>query len=114
MNASGFGFQGTYSPVDVATDGTALTIDATANPAVVTAENAKVLGTYAYLVVPSAEDAAKVKLDINGTVTGIDAIDANVVVKDAKVYNLNGQFVGNSLQTLPHGVYVVNGHKVVK
>ncbi len=114
VNASGFGFQGTYSCVDVATDGTALTIDATANPAVVTAENAKVLGTYAYLVVPSAEDAAKVKLDINGTVTGIDAIDANVVVKDAKVYNLNGQFVGNSLQTLPHGVYVVNGHKVVK
>lgn len=114
VNAAGFGLQGTYSPVEVATDGTAMTIDATANPAVATAETAKVLGTYAYLVVPSAEDAAKVKLDINGTVTGIDAINANIVVNGTKVYNLNGQFVGNSLQTLPHGVYVVNGRKVVK
>ena len=31
-----------------------------------------------------------------------------------KVYNLNGQYVGNSLEGLKKGVYVVNGKKVLK
>ncbi len=114
VNAAGFGFQGTYNPIEVATDGTAMIVDETANPSVATAETAKVLGSYAYLVVPSAEDAANVTLDINGSVTGIDAINATVVANGQKVYNVNGQYVGNSLNALPHGVYVVNGRKVVK
>ncbi len=112
--ASGHGFQGTYSPIEVATDGTAMLVDATANPSVPTAETAKVLGTHAYIVVPNAEDASSVKIDINGTVTGLDAINASVVANGQKVYNVNGQCVGTSLQALPHGVYVVNGKKVVK
>lgn len=29
-----------------------------------------------------------------------------------KVYNLNGQYVGNSLKGLPKGIYIVNGQKV--
>lgn len=34
-------------------------------------------------------------------------------VKDAKIYNLRGQYVGDNLQDLPAGVYIQNGKKVI-
>lgn len=34
-------------------------------------------------------------------------------VKDAKVYNLRGQYMGDNLQDLPAGVYIQNGKKVI-
>ena len=34
-------------------------------------------------------------------------------VKVSAIYNLNGQYVGNSLNSLAKGVYVVNGKKIV-
>ena len=34
-------------------------------------------------------------------------------VKDAKVYNLRGQYMGDNLQNLPAGVYIQNGKKVI-
>ena len=34
-------------------------------------------------------------------------------VKDAKIYNLRGQYMGDNLQDLPAGVYIQNGKKVI-
>jgi hypothetical protein len=52
-----------------------------------------------------------------GETTDIVKIDANgEEVKDmsnAKVYNINGQFVGTSLNGLSKGLYIVNGKKYV-
>lgn len=31
-----------------------------------------------------------------------------------KVYDMNGRFVGYSLDVLPHGLYIQNGKKVVR
>ena len=31
-----------------------------------------------------------------------------------RVYNLNGTPMGNNLDALPHGIYIVDGRKVVK
>lgn len=31
-----------------------------------------------------------------------------------KVYNMSGQYVGDDLEVLPKGMYIVNGKKVVK
>ena len=53
---------------------------------------------------------------VNGKVNGIAAIDADAKTIGGNVYNLNGQLVRRnaaSLDGLAHGVYVVNGKKVV-
>ena len=42
--------------------------------------------------------------------------NASQSIGDGKVYNINGQIVGNgkSLNTLPSGVYIINGKKYIK
>lgn len=53
---------------------------------------------------------------LDGTTTGIGNIDATVIQR-FNVYNTNGQMVrhaATSLDDLPHGVYIVNGKKVIK
>jgi len=48
-------------------------------------------------------------------VTGIDGVEASDLVRTTgRIYNLNGQMVGNDLQGLPSGIYIVNGKKVMK
>lgn len=56
---------------------------------------------------------AGAKINIDGETTGINSIETNATV-NGKVYNLNGQYVGNSLNGLKKGIYVVNGKKVIK
>ncbi len=53
---------------------------------------------------------------VSGSTNGIGAIDAETKAATGNVYNLNGQLVRRnaaSLDGLAHGVYVVNGKKVV-
>jgi hypothetical protein len=46
--------------------------------------------------------------------TGIDNVQtAARVFEDGVVYNLKGQKVGDSLQGLKKGLYIINGRKVV-
>ena len=61
-------------------------------------------------------------VDSDNTTTLIDNLiidnDANASygISDGRVYNINGQVVGNgkSLNTLPSGVYIINGKKYIK
>lgn len=49
-----------------------------------------------------------------GTTDGIVDVEAvRPTVKDNKVYNLNGVYVGDNLYDLPKGIYIVNGMKHV-
>ena len=43
----------------------------------------------------------------------IDGEDILPVMGTTKVYNMAGQYVGNSLQGLGKGLYVVNGKKYI-
>ena len=56
---------------------------------------------------------AGAKINIDGETTSINNIETEATV-NGKVYNLNGQYVGNSLNGLKKGIYVVNGKKVIK
>lgn len=53
------------------------------------------------------------KINIDGETTDINNIETEATV-NGKVYNLNGQYVGNSLNGLKKGIYVMNGKKVIK
>ena len=46
--------------------------------------------------------------------TAIQTVTLNKDLDHTKVYNLRGQFVGNDINALPSGVYIVGGKKVVK
>lgn len=55
-----------------------------------------------------------VKVIIDGTATGIGDLHVDgTTVANGRVYNLNGQCVGTSLEGLKAGVYIQNGKKVI-
>lgn len=54
-----------------------------------------------------------VKVNIDGTPTSIGSISGNASVEAAKVYTIDGQYVGNSTKGLKKGFYIVGGKKVL-
>ena len=58
-------------------------------------------------------DMSLVTLSFSYTTTGISQVEGIKKVLQGKVYNLQGQFVGSSLQGLSKGVYIINGKKVI-
>ncbi len=69
-------------------------------------------GMRAYYVVPTDVQAAKVMFQ--GEATGIAPIVSISQAEDVKIYNLNGQLMNGSLNDLPKGIYIINGHKIIK
>ncbi len=45
--------------------------------------------------------------------TGVSEMVVKPLFEETKVYDTNGRFMGNSMQSLPKGVYIVNGKKYV-
>lgn len=108
-------FIGTYSPATLKTDGTNLFFVAGAKLAKPESDqnNAnKLKGFRAYMEVPAAS-ANALKVCIDGITASINDIKSDMTISDGKVYNLNGQYVGSSMQNLTKGVYVQNGKKYV-
>lgn len=67
----------------------------------------------AFFVIPENTPASAVKAVIDGTATGIEDLVIDGVKANGRVYNLNGQYVGNSLNGLQPGLYIQNGKKIV-
>ena len=110
---NGYKFQGTYSKKTLATDGTNLFLGADMKFYVPAAETNVMKGLRAYFVVPADPSVSKMDINIDGELTNICNIE-NGVLTNGKVYNLNGQYIGNSLNNLQKGIYIVNGRKVMK
>ena len=60
--------------------------------------------------------AKNFSFSIDGETTGVKVIDVNApsTSTNTRVYNMNGQLVGTSMENLPQGIYVIAGKKVVK
>lgn len=60
--------------------------------------------------------AKSFSFSIDGETTGVKVIDVNAPSTsiNTRVYNMNGQLVGTSMENLPQGIYVIAGKKVVK
>ena len=67
----------------------------------------------AFFIVPETTSVAAVKAVIDGTATGIEDLVIDGAKANGRVYNLNGQYVGNSLNGLQPGLYIQNGKKIV-
>ncbi len=61
----------------------------------------------------ATEDMSLVTLSFSYTTTGISQVEGIKQALQGKVYNLQGQCVGSSLQGLSKGVYIINGKKVI-
>ena len=64
----------------------------------------------------SVSEAKTFQFSLEGEITGVKEVNANASANttDKGIYNLSGQMVGKSLNSLPHGIYVVAGKKVVR
>lgn len=107
-----YGVCGTFVPYKLSTDGTDLFLK-TDGKFYVPAEGKETMkGFRAFFIVPNNTTAAALNLSF-GDATGIDGVAADAE-KNVKVYNVNGQYVGTSLEALPKGLYIVGGKKVLK
>ena len=108
-----FALCGTFGPATLKTDGTELFLAAGGILKKPTqGSNSKIKGFRAYFSVPANTNDAKISL--GGFETSIDNISIDgMKLKNNQVYNLNGQLVGNSLNGLAKGIYLMNGKKYV-
>lgn len=90
-----------------------------------TAESSKgkyvVPANKAYFVLPasktgSAKAAPSLDFGFEGmeVVTGLHGVKASKSAQETKVYSIGGQYLGKDLNSLPNGIYIVNGEKVAK
>lgn len=105
--------KGTYGLTDLATDGTNLFLGDQDKFYVPSASGKTMKGMRAYFIVPSGTNAKAMRANIDGNVTAISNINGAEVVSVAPVYNLQGQYVGTSLNGLQRGIYVQNGKKII-
>lgn len=112
-NGNDYCICGVFGKYDMLTDGTELFLNAAGKFVAPAAATNTMKGFRAYFMVPSGSSAAAININIDGETTGINNIETEATV-NGKVYNLNGQYVGNSLNGLKKGIYVVNGKKVIK
>lgn len=104
-------FQGTFEPYAfTTTDGTELFLGKDNTLYMPQSKGQRMKGFRAYFTTTKANGSLKVV--VNGQTTTISSLMSGKTMT-GKVYNLNGQYVGTSLEGLAKGVYVMNGQKFV-
>ena len=113
VNNGGISFNGFYKMTEASELGASVAAIGAGNKLFKVTEGNKMKGFRAAFVLPSGAEATKYKVVIDGTATGIEDLVIDGVKANGRVYNLNGQYVGNSLNGLQPGLYIQNGKKIV-
>lgn len=113
--SNGYYMVGTYGTTTLSTQGDNLFLGAENKFFKPSATGNVMKGMRAYFEVPlNSADPSALVARIDGELTSVNAIDGGEAsVKDSRVFNLNGQCVGNSLNGLARGIYIQNGKKYV-
>lgn len=105
-------FNGIVSPYTFKKDdGTELFLDKNGNLRYPSTVGSQMKGMRAYFEVLDGT-GNETKVNIGGGLSSIDKL-MNGEAMTGKVYNLNGQYVGNTLDGLAKGLYIMNGKKYV-
>lgn len=104
IESNGVSFVGTYSPVELNTDGTNLFITTVNELAKPTATGNKMPGLRAYITVPSDFDFNDARLFLDDEATAINSIGNKKATNNATLYNLQGQRVKRPRS----GLYIQN------
>lgn len=111
-NSIVYTFQGTFEPYTFKTnDGTELFLGKDNTLYMPQNVGQKMKGFRAYFTTDAKTNEFP-KVVVNGQITTISSLMSGKTMT-GKVYNLNGQYVGTSLEGLAKGVYVMNGQKFV-
>lgn len=113
VNNGGISFNGFYKMTAASELGGASVAAIGAGNKLFKVTEGKMKGFRAAFVLSSGAEATKYNVVIDGTATGIEDLVIDGVKANGRVYNLNGQYVGNSLNGLQPGLYIQNGKKVV-
>lgn len=113
VGADGYFMQGTYQATELNPDGTNLFLGDNNTFFRPSENDHKMKGTRVYFIIPKKAVNHVLSYDTETIVDGIVDVEVNSQSNRQKVYNINGVNVGNSLQYLAPGVYIVNGKKVV-
>ena len=112
VNNGGISFNGFYKMTEASELGASVAAIGAGNKLFKVIEG-KMKGFRAAFVLSSGAEATKYNVVIDGTATGIEDLVIDNVKANGRVYNLNGQYVGNSLNGLQPGLYIQNGKKIV-
>ena len=105
--------QGTYQPTELNPDGTNLFLGDNNTFFRPSENDHRMKGTRVYFIIPRKAVDQVLSYDTETIVDGIVDVEVNSQSNSQKVYNINGVYVGSSLQNLTPGVYIVDGKKVV-
>ena len=50
----------------------------------------------------------------NDHLAATDNLFVRPAITDGTIYSVTGQYMGTDIHTLPHGIYIVNGHKIIQ
>lgn len=107
-----YSFVGTFSPTTLTLDGTNLFLGDD-NTLFRPASGKNIInGLRGYFVVPSETEASKLSIAVDDEPLSIADLHLNET-HQGKVYNLQGQRIDASAESLPRGIYIVDGRKVV-
>lgn len=112
VNNGGISFNGFYKMTEASELGASVAAIGAGNKLFKVTEG-KMKGFRAAFVLSSGAEATKYNVVIDGTATGIEDLVIDGVKANGRVYNLNGQYVGNSLNGLQPGLYIQKGKKIV-
>lgn len=113
VGAHGYFMQGTYQATVLNPDGTNLFLGDNNTFFRPSENDHKMKGTRVYFIIPRKAVGKVLSYDTETIVDGIVDVEVNSQSNSQKVYNINGVYVGSSLQNLTPGVYIVSGKKVV-
>lgn len=109
----GYFMQGTYQATVLNPDGTNLFLGDNNTFFRPSENDHRMKGTRVYFIIPRKAVDQVLSYDTETIVDGIVDVEVDSQSNKQKVYNINGVYVGSSLQNLTPGVYIVNGKKVV-
>ncbi|MDY5299843.1 MAG: Ig-like domain-containing protein [Prevotella sp.] len=113
VGADGYFMKGTYQAIELNPDGTNLFLGDNNTFFRPSENDHKMKGTRVYFIIPRKAVGKVLSYDTETIVDGIVDVEVNSQSNSQKVYNINGVYVGSSLQNLTPGVYIVSGKKVV-
>lgn len=111
VTIDGYSFCGTFAPYTMADNGTELFLNSKNLLAKPSANSSKMRGFRAYFKIKNPQNEAKV--GFVDTPTGVGEIKMDKPCARG-VYNLYGQKLQQNIESLPHGIYIINGNKLYK
>ena len=113
VGADGYFMKGTYQATELNPDGTNLFLGDNNTFFRPSENDHRMKGTRVYFIIPRKAVGKVLSYDTETIVDGIVDVEVNSQSNSQKVYNINGVYVGDNLQNLAPGVYIVSGKKIV-